>query len=523
MGDNAYLMKEEVEIKLSLPASAQRAFLRHPLLQQAQRLGTKKLANVYYDTADLALHRKGIALRTRRQGRTWLQTVKCAGVSAGGLATRPEWEQPYAGRFDFGNVDDPAVRELLERHRLQSHLTPAFETTFTRSTWRLAPARGTAVLLMLDRGRIAAGHAEEALSEIEIELERGSPGALFDVAKVLAAGLPLRPALLSKAERGYRLRLGTQVMPVKAAPTPLHVGQAPLEAFRAIAVACLVQFQMNELGAAAEDPEFIHQMRVALRRLRSALRTFRPLLPDGFEPAVVPPLRALARALGEKRDWDVLAEEIVRPACSAFSGDARLAALEAAVGRMRRQAREAAQRALAAPEHAVFLLDLAARLHPTGTCHKGKGWHPSSGRDADSGPFEMDLAAFAARRLNRLHRKALALGSAAADLDPARLHALRIGVKRLRYAIEFFVPLCRARDAQKALAALAALQDSLGALNDLARAGALLEQCMDDDPALREAVSLVGGWHGARYAVLRRLTLQGIRRLRKNKRFWKEK
>lgn len=499
-------MTEEVELKLSLPASAQRAFLRHPLLRKAQRLGAKKLANVYFDTADLALHRKGIALRTRRQGRDWLQTVKCAGVAAGGLAARPEWEQPYAGRFDFGHVDDAQVRALLERHRLQSHLTPAFETTFTRNTWRLAPARGTVVLLMLDRGRIVAGNAEAALSEIEIELERGSPAALFDVAKALAADLPLHPALLSKAERGYRLRLGTPLTPVKAASSPLRSGQDPLQAFRALAGACLAQFQMNAQGADAEDPEYIHQMRVALRRLRSALRTFRPLLPGGFEAAIVPPLRALARALGEARDWDVLAGEIVGPACGAFREDARLAALEAAVGRARQQARDTAGRVLDAPAHAVFELDLAARLLALANDR------------ADT-----DLAAFASRRLGRLHRKALALADDATDLDPARLHALRIGVKRLRYAIEFFAPLYRAHDAHGALASLAALQDTLGALNDLARAGALLEQCVDDDSTLREAVSLVGGWHGARYAVLRRLTLQGIRRLRKSKRFWKGK
>jgi adenylate cyclase len=499
-------MSEEIELKLSLPASAQRAFLRHPLLRKAQRLGTKKLVNVYYDTADLALHRKGIALRTRRQGRAWLQTVKCAGVAVGGLAARPEWEQPYAGRFDFGNVDDPPVRALLDRHRLQSHLTPAFDTTFTRSTWRLATARGTTVLLMLDRGRIAAGHAEEVLSEIEIELERGSATALFDVARMLATDLPLRPALLSKAERGYRLRLGTPLAPVKAAPSPLRTDQAPLEAFRVLAGACLAQFQMNALGAEADDAEYIHQMRVALRRLRSALRTFRPLLPDGFEAASVPPLRALARALGEARDWDVLAAEIVGPARSAFREDARLAALDAAVGRARHQARIAAQRTLAAREQAVFQLDLADRLFAL-----------------DSGAAATALPTFAARRLGRLHKKTLALAGAARSLDPTHLHALRIGVKRLRYAIEFFAPLYRARDTRGALASLAALQDTLGALNDLARAGTLLGQCLDDDAALREAVSLVGGWHGARYAVLRRLTLQGIKRLRKSKRFWKKK
>lgn len=505
MDDNARLMKEEVEIKLSLPASAHRAFLRHPLLLRAEKLAARKLVNVYYDTPDLALQRKGIALRTRRQGRGWLQTVKCAGTTSGGLAVRPEWEQPYGGRFDFAGIDDPRVRALLERHRIRSHLEPAFETVFTRSTWRIAPVKGTTALLMLDRGWIEAGDKREAISEIELELVQGEVHALFDLALALAADLPLRPEILSKAERGYRLRSGAPLRPVKAAPSPLGATQAPLEAFRAIAAACIAQLQWNELGAGETDPEFIHQMRVALRRLRSALRTFRPALPAGFEATVVPPIRALARVLGGARDWDVLAGEIVEPAREAFAGDVRLDALDAAVGRARQQAREAARQALATAGHAVFLLDLAARL-----------------QRIRSAPAEEDVAAFAARRLNRLHKKALALAAAAQEADPASLHALRIGVKRLRYAIEFFAPLYRARDAREALESLTGLQDTLGALNDLARAGPLLMQCMDSDPALREAIALTGGWHGARHAVLRRLTLQGIRRLRKIKRFWKE-
>jgi adenylate cyclase len=499
-------MAQEIELKLTLPEAARRAFLRHPLLRQAERLAARKLVNVYFDTPDLALHRRGIALRTRRQGRGWLQTVKCAGAVLGGLTFRPEWEQPYAGRFDFAGIDDADVRAELERMRGRAPFEPVFETTFARRAWRLRPARGTTVLLVLDRGWTTAGERREPISEIELELERGDAGALFDIALHLAADLPLVPALLSKAERGYRLRLGETPRPAKAAPSPLRDGQTPLEAFRGIAAACITQFQWNALGAGADDPEFVHQMRVALRRLRSALRTFRPALPAGFEQAAVPPLRQLARTLGEARDWDVLAKEILAPAQQAFAEDERLAALAAAAGRERRRAHAALREALASPGHAATLLDFTARLH-------------RAAEDAEGMPA---LADFAARRLNRLHNKALALAAAAAEGDPARLHALRIGVKRLRYAVEFFAPLFPARSTRRALVTLTDLQDSLGALNDLARAGPLLMQCMDGDPALREAVALVGGWHGPRHAVLRRLTFQGMRRLRRMKRFWKE-
>ncbi len=505
MGDNARLMSEEVEIKLSLPETAQRAFLRHPLLKRAERLPTRRLVNIYYDTPDLALHEKGIALRTRRQGRAWLQTVKCAGTASGGLSVRPEWEQPYDGHFDFAGIDDPQVRELLERQRIESHLDPVFETVFARRAWRLAPARGTSVLLVLDRGSIEAGAHREAVSEIEIELERGRAETLFDLALVLAADLPLHPEILSKAERGYRLRLGAAPRPVKAAPSPLNAAQTPLEAFRAIAAACIAQLQWNALGADEADPEFIHQMRVALRRLRSALRTFRPILPEGFEQAVVPPLRALARTLGEARDRDVLSAEIVGPARLTFADDARLAALAAAVEQARQEARADVRRALASSGPALALLGFNARLYRI-----------------DAVPAADALEILAKRRLNRLHRKMLALAAAAEGMQPTQLHALRIGVKRLRYAIEFFAPLYRGHSVRQALDTLAALQDNLGALNDLSRAGGLLMQCMDSDPGLREAVALVGGWHGPRHAVLCRLTLRGIGRLRSLKRFWKD-
>ena len=498
-------MAEEIEIKLALPAAAHRAFLRHPLLKQAERLATHKLANRYYDTPDLALQRKGIALRTRRQGRRWLQTVKCAGTASGGFALRPEWEQSYAGYFDFAGIDDRRVRELLERHRLRSHLDAVFETQFTRSSWRLRRAGGSRVLLMLDRGWIEAGGRREAISEIEIELESGTTDALFDIALALAADLPLHPAVLSKAERGYRLRLDAPLQPVKATRSPLHAGQTPAQAFHAIAAACITQLQLNALGAAAADPEFIHQMRVALRRLRCAMRIFRPALPGDFEAAVAPQFRMLAGTLGRARDWDVLATEIVAPARAAFAGDARLDALELAVGLARQQARGAAQQALAAPALAAALLDFKARLQRAGSGAAGK-----------------TTRALAARRLARLHKTALALARAARHPDAQRLHALRIGVKRLRYAVEFFAPLYRAAAVRDVVNTLAGLQETLGALNDLACAGSLLAQCIEAQPQLREAVVLTGGWHGPRHANLCRRVPQDIARLLRLERFWKD-
>src|ERR1019366_5017064 len=166
-------MAEEIELKLSLPPTAQRAVLRHPLLRAAAERKTEKLANTYYDTAEQALRKRGIALRLRRQGRLLLQTVKCAGETSGGLSSRPEWETPYTGQFDFSVVDATDVRAWLERPKIAGRLLPVFETVFTRTTWRLEAKPGSCVLVMLDRGWIAADGRREIISELEIELAEG--------------------------------------------------------------------------------------------------------------------------------------------------------------------------------------------------------------------------------------------------------------------------------------------------------------------------------------------------------------
>jgi adenylate cyclase len=199
-------MAEEIELKLALTDSASRALLRHPLLASAEKLPTRRLRNIYLDTPGLDLHARGMAVRLRRQGRRWLQTVKCAGTTSEGLSKRPEWEYPYGGMLDFSPIDDPEIREWIDRPEIRERLGPVFETNFTRRQWRLRNVRSESVLLVLDRGTISAGGRSEPILEIELELERGGDaGTLMEVADALKARVPFRPEPLSKAERGYRL------------------------------------------------------------------------------------------------------------------------------------------------------------------------------------------------------------------------------------------------------------------------------------------------------------------------------
>jgi adenylate cyclase len=509
-------MAQEIELKLALAEDAQSSFLRHPLLRKAKSKQSFRLINLYYDTPELALRTRGIGLRLRAQGKLWLQTVKCAGKAAGGLSARPEWETPYVGHFDFSPVDADAVRTWLERPKIKTRIAPIFETNFLRITWYFEPAPDTQIAVMLDRGWIAAGGRREAISEVEIELVKGDEAQLFELARSFAARVPLAPAPLSKADRGYRLFKQTPAAPVKAAPIPLEANAAPAVAFRQIALSCLDHLQQNYLGAIAnEDPEYIHQMRVATRRLRAALRLFGPLLPAGFADPLLPPLHELMTVLGHARDLDVLLAEIAEPVLQALPDEPRLAALVGIITERGFDTRQVALRFLRSPRHGSIVLQTLATLHGQEKVGAGRTALPDPTPTAGTANAALTLADFAARRLRRLRKKVRGLAAAARIDNPASLHALRIGIKRLRYALEFFTPLASPKAMRRMLSQLTRLQETLGQINDLANAGELLMNCADDDPRLREAVTLIGGWHGPRHQKLLSAIPIGLKHLGK--------
>ncbi|MFN3884879.1 MAG: CHAD domain-containing protein, partial [Rhodocyclaceae bacterium] len=323
----------------------------------------------------------------------------------------------------------------------------------------------------------------------------GEANELFSLALALAERVPLVPAPLSKADRGYALFLQTKPAPVRAKPVALAAEMPPQEAFRAIALACLDQLQRNHaLVLTNDDPEYIHQMRVALRRLRAALRLFRPVLPTDFTARLLPLARELMRPLGKARDVDVLLAEIAHPVLAALPDEPRLAALVGVITERRHAVRQEVLRLLGAPRYGVIVLSLLASVHGISA--------PARAQAVATDGLPASLPEFAHERLRRLRRQVLALARDADAAKPETLHALRIGIKRLRYALEFFAPLSAKKKTARHLEHLAALQETLGQINDLANAGALLMECAGTDQALREAVSLIAGWHGPRYQKL---------------------
>ena len=484
-------MAQQITLKLEVAEDRHSALQRHAAFAAATVREQHQLVSIYYDTGRMALRRSGILLRLRKHGTAWQQTVKRQDESDGGLTRRPEWQAPYLNHFDFSHVDDAELRDWLQRDKIAGRITAIFETNVRRTVWQIDRGTGSRILAKLDRGWIASSGRRETISELELQLLSGSVDSLYALALELAQRQPLPPLLLSKAERGYRLFHNTPQQPVKAGRVPIDAQDSPLAAFRLIALDCLSHLQLNHAGAArSDDAESVHQMRVATRRLRAAMRMFSPVLPAGFAEQLVPPMRELMLALGQARDLDVLMAEIVAPVAAALPDEPRLTDLASAITNRLYDARSAIRHTLRQPAYGQLLLTAASLLQRAPFI------------EAPNGEETPSLLQFADRRLRRLLRKILELAAVARPESPPSLHELRIGIKRLRYAIEFFDPMIPGKSGATVIRRLAGLQEELGQLNDLASAGTLLMVCAGRDPNLREAVTLIGGWHGPRHAAL---------------------
>ncbi|WP_313950625.1 CHAD domain-containing protein [Accumulibacter sp.] len=452
-------MALETEIKLSLPASATRRLPAHPLLADSKPL-RQKLVNTYYDTPDRQLQKKRIAVRHRHKGSLCLLTVKSEAPAPGGLAQRNEWEvASQAGEFDFSHVDNPKLRRFLEAAAPQ--LVPVFTTDFTRACWILTPQEGTRIEVALDRGTITADGRQETICEVELELLEGSVADLFAIALALQHDLPLHPESPSKAERGYRLAANTPLTETKAGSVQLELGMTSIGVFRSTVVSCLTQLQANERGAReTNDPGFVHQTRVAMRRLRSAIRLWKPLLPEDYVSNFDPRWRTLANQLGDTRNWDVFITEILPPISKAFPDHPDVQQLAKQSTIQLASCRKAAQAALASPTYSQLLLEFAAATLSL----------PESKKPP--------VARFAPRSLKKRAKRVAELAALTKDSHPEARHDLRVALKRLRYALEFLAPLFPARSMQRYLQSATGLLDLLGRMNDLVVAEQLVVQAL---------------------------------------------
>lgn len=480
--------RAEIELKFLVPAATKAA-----LVAELAGRGTPRrvvLVASYFDTPDLRLARAGLAWRLRREGGCWVQALKAARP---GAMERFEHEvvRPDATLDPAAHADTGPGRELARLLHGAEDPGERFKTRVRRLARRVR-TRGAVVDIALDEGRLTAGDAVQPIREVEFELVSGSPAAMLALVERWRHRFGLVHDPRNKAERGLCLAAGEPHPPLRKARPPAYDRHAtPREAFGAVLDECLAHLARNGIGLAVGDAGrqagHVHQLRVAIRRLRSAVRVFRGWVPA--PPAeLVDRLRALFDVLGQARDREVLGSGVA----------AELAAAGAPP--------------LAVPAEAP-LPDLPALFRGGDTQRlllDWLRWRTDLGTDAGTTDDAADGAAgdnaapptlkrLARRRLRRWHQQLLHGSQAFDTLDDTALHTLRKHAKRQRYALAFFAPLLPTQRTARHLRALAGAQQALGDINDLVVARERYRALVASDPAAWFAL----GWLAARLAPAR--------------------
>lgn len=448
----------ELELKFQLGAGAVEA-----LQGEAFPLAEGKIEQLhatYFDTPNHALRDGGFSLRVRRKSNRFVQTLKHR--AGGDLFQRDEWEVETAGPdLDLAALEGtPALAAIADQP-----LAPAFTVEVERRTyiWNRAP---TCIEVVFDTGLIVAGERQEPIAEMELELLAGAPQDLFDLARELQAKAALTLAFESKAERGYRLAGHDGVAALRAQASAVLPDTTGEEAFQQVAREALVQIAGNaRLLQRAHNPDVLHQMRVGLRRLRAALSVFKAMLDaEGLNTARAE-TRWLAGELAEARDIDVFLQRAATPD-EIEESPGRAAFFRA----LRIAQAEAYERALAAVRSQRFrtlLLTLAEWIEVG-------GWRRLA-NDEQRALREGLAADLAAPVLDKLDRRLRRRSRRFLKIDAEARHDLRKQAKKLRYAAAFFGDAFprHPKRRQRFVAALKALQDQMGELNDMAVARAV--------------------------------------------------
>ena len=471
----------EIELKLLAPPAALAALSADPLLTgvKAKRKTRKRLDNIYFDTPEHALAEARIGLRLRKDGRRWLQTVKSGGSAQAGLHQRQEIECAVSGKaLEWAPLAATQFEAVLGP--VWQQLTPQFRTLFSRDIWRLTGPTGAEIEVAIDQGEIIAGKKREAICELELELKSGAVDDLFDIALALADRHPLLLGNRSKAERGDALARGLPRTPAaKAVDIALPKGADAQAVVRLAIENCLLQWQANEPGFHAQasgedcdydyDSEYLHQLRVAIRRLRVATAAFAQAADWqlGALAELKNPLRKLGQQLGAARDWDVFIEEtwllmlerLDQPADSALR-----MALQEEIDLQRALAHAGARAALRNREAQRVLLMLNRCLLQAAATPADKKADSFADLNHQLDDYRSQLAA----GLDDLHK-----------LKPEALHGLRIMAKKIRYLTEFTASRYDGDAVEKWLHWLKKAQDVLGSRNDRSAAAARINGLCD--------------------------------------------
>lgn len=513
----------EHELKFYIPGAS---LYKLELALRRGRVEQTELRAQYFDTASRELASQKIALRLRLEGQHWVQTLKMPGE---GLLSRLEFNHPRSGpELDLRLYQGTPAARVLER--LAQPLTIRYETQVMR-TLRLLRVPGALLEIALDRGFIQASSLQLPVQELEIELKRGSSAALLACAKKWQQAHPLILDLRSKSERGDQLaalalRLDelqsqNEIMPTGlpeqavaafwkpqlSQPITLRPAMTARDAMAAVMSECVEQISRNAALLAGVDAtesferetsEYVHQLRVGIRRLRSACALFKGIceLPT---PQSTQFIKSLFGQLGSRRDDDVLLQSLWPRLQAAGQPPLRLTVATQA---------DFPERLVRSPTFQAWQLDMLAFLDQAG--------RTSAPAPPLSDPHAPSLKKLLRLRLQRWHRQVLSQGLRFETLSMEDRHALRKRLKRLRYALQFANALLPRGKIKPYLKQLACLQDLLGQMNDLVVAHQFFETLSQSQPSAWFAC----GWIKSELGYLDAKIIAAFKRWAKTDQYW---
>lgn len=487
-----------MEFELAVAAEAAGAVLRLKPLAASRdgRTRSQAVRTIWHDSPDHALLAQG-------------QTL---------VESRGQWrlERVFPGADTWlPGTPPPILAEATDLALLPDLPTPiaplvAFEGRRSISVLALA---GGSVALTVERGMLRAVTAERPVARIRLS---GDQAAVREAALLIAAAVPVTLPLTSLAAEGIALATGWTPPPrCIGSPVLPHTVQTVTAALAHIA-GHLLDVMLWHATRLDQGPEAVHQMRVAVRRARSAVSLFHPVFAAGALDPLRAELKALNARLGTTRDWDVFTGETLPGIRTAMADDKRLARLAAGANRRRRMHHQALDTWLGSQAFRLLVIEQAWFI-------ASDIWRLPAA-PPDPAPFlpevEPSLAAFAGAVLQKRWKRLVAAGKGMEDLDIPALHAVRLRAKRTRYAAEMFAALYDGKAPRRFIQRLSILQQRLGVLNDGSVATALLAELGGAGGRHGYAAGVVTGFMAARADGLRPRIAAAFAKFRRQAPYW---
>jgi len=485
-------------VRFAIDPKAFEALPSHPLFGGPAKLRWGRRRAVYYDTDASDLRQAGLTLGVRRARGAHVMSLAREGSDRIEVTTDEAEPRP--------DLFPPPARDLIDHATAQHPLKVRFSSRLRRAT-RLVAYEDAEIAIRFDEGEFVVGAAKTPVREIELELKSGPPASLYRFGLALMEAAPLR---LSVGGAPFATHESVR------ASAPDFDADATLDAaIAALLKQGLAHFLANwPACGSADHVEAVHQIRVALRRLRSLIKLIGRSFPSAETAYLSTEAKRIADAFGDARDWTVFSDLIEAGPAQNLVDVAALPALIA-------QARDRADaglthgiEALAAEATTRFVLTLQLYVAMN-------GWR-NAAPEAELRALLDPVTGYAAYALEQGFRRLKKRARGFDDMSAEHRHEMRIALKQMRYTVDFFGHLFEPGAAKAYAAQTSGLQDRLGEANDAAVAARLIAS-LDHacDPKLAFAAGAVVGWCGRGGVVDEPALRRAWNKLRKAERFWR--